>query len=261
MPAVITVMQLRLGHPRQERPDGQRRLGLPHEDAGRDVQRLGAARAHEAVHDHREQPHDELHDAEVVEHREQRGDEDDRRQHHEREDVRVLAALGPEHAGHDLRPHGRLAERAEHERRAAKAKPRTGDHAADGLERPSRPTLGLEDDQREDELQAEPPGHRAIVDRAARRRQAVGEARISARPATGWTRLAPAKPSAMLMTATTASPPSTVRSCCVHGWRARGSRLDHRVLFAPSLDLALASHQLSHVAQHGVAQGRRRVCQ
>ena len=39
---------------------------------------------------------DELHHAEVVEDREQRGDEDDRRQHLEREDDAVLRALRPE---------------------------------------------------------------------------------------------------------------------------------------------------------------------
>ena len=38
---------------------------------------------------------DELHDAEVIEDREQRGDEDDRRQHLEREDHAVLAPSGP----------------------------------------------------------------------------------------------------------------------------------------------------------------------
>ena len=48
---------------------------------------------HHAVHHDREQPDDDLHDAEVVEDREQRGDEDDRRQHLEREDDAVLRAL------------------------------------------------------------------------------------------------------------------------------------------------------------------------
>jgi hypothetical protein len=40
-------------------------------------------------------PDDELHDAEVIEHREQRGDEHDRRQDHERKDVRVLPPSAP----------------------------------------------------------------------------------------------------------------------------------------------------------------------
>ena len=115
MPEVITVISSDSVISRQVRPDRQRRLGLPHEDAGRDVQRLGAARAHHPVHHHREDAHDELHDAEVVEDGEQRGDEDDRRQHLEGEDHAVLRALRPEHAGHDPRPHRLVAERAEHE--------------------------------------------------------------------------------------------------------------------------------------------------
>ena len=42
--------------------------------------------------------HDELHDAEVVEDREERRDEDDRRQNLEREDDAVLRARRAEHA-------------------------------------------------------------------------------------------------------------------------------------------------------------------
>ncbi len=49
-----------------------------------------------AVHHHREQPDDDLHDAEVIEDGEQRRDEDDRRRDLEREDDAVLRALRPE---------------------------------------------------------------------------------------------------------------------------------------------------------------------
>ena len=38
----------------EERPDGKRRFGLPHEDAGRDVQRFRAAGAHGFLHADRE---------------------------------------------------------------------------------------------------------------------------------------------------------------------------------------------------------------
>ena len=58
----------------------------------------------------------DLHHAEVVEHREQRGDEDDGRQHLEREDDAVLRAFLAEHRRHDPRPGLAIAERAEHER-------------------------------------------------------------------------------------------------------------------------------------------------
>ncbi len=49
MPAVITVISSDSVIRGRIRPDGQRRFGLPHEDAGGDVQRLGAARAHDAA--------------------------------------------------------------------------------------------------------------------------------------------------------------------------------------------------------------------
>ena len=58
---------------------------------------------------------DDLHDPEVIEDGEERGDEDDRRQHLEREDHAVLRPVGPEDLGHDLRPHHLAAERPEDE--------------------------------------------------------------------------------------------------------------------------------------------------
>ncbi len=42
--------QFRAGQVGQKGTDGQRRFGLSHENAGRDVQRFGAARAHDARH-------------------------------------------------------------------------------------------------------------------------------------------------------------------------------------------------------------------
>ena len=58
----------------------QRRFRLPHENAGSDVERFGAAGAHEAGHDAGGCLHDELHDPKVIEHCEEGRDEDDRRQ-------------------------------------------------------------------------------------------------------------------------------------------------------------------------------------
>ena len=68
-----------------------------------------------AAHADGEQPHHELHHAQVVEDREQRRDEDDRRQHLEGEEHRVAGAVVAEHRGHDARPRLLVAERAEHE--------------------------------------------------------------------------------------------------------------------------------------------------
>ncbi len=64
----------------------ERRFRLAHEDAGGDVQRFRAACAHQSRHHARGHLDDELHDAEVIEHREKRGDENNRRQHLKREE-------------------------------------------------------------------------------------------------------------------------------------------------------------------------------
>ena len=71
---------LGLGHGPDVRLDQQGRLGLADEDVGRVGERLGAARAHELGHDPGHAPDHRLQDAQVVQHRGQRGDEDDRRQ-------------------------------------------------------------------------------------------------------------------------------------------------------------------------------------
>ena len=65
----------------QKRPDGERGFCLSHEDARCNVQGLGAARAHEARHYFGRQLDDELHDAVVIKHGEERGDKDNRGQH------------------------------------------------------------------------------------------------------------------------------------------------------------------------------------
>ena len=70
----------------QERTNGQRRFGLPHEDAGGDVHGFRAAGAHHPLHHHGHGAHQHLHDAQVVQDAEQRRDEDDDGQHLKRED-------------------------------------------------------------------------------------------------------------------------------------------------------------------------------
>ncbi len=140
-------------------------------------------RAHHLVHHHGEQPDDELHHAEVIENREQRRDEDDRRQDLEGEDHRVACRASPERAGHDARPTRAVAQRAEDERRADRSRNR----AAGGSSRPAPrtphwPMRGLQDDQREQDLQAQAPADDPQADGAAVGRQRVGEAENADQP-------------------------------------------------------------------------------
>jgi len=74
-----------LGELGKKRADGERGFGLAHEDAGGDVERFCPAGAHDAGHQPRGGADDQLHDADVVEHGEKRGDEDDRWKHLEGE--------------------------------------------------------------------------------------------------------------------------------------------------------------------------------
>ena len=131
----------------------QGRLRLSHEHAGGGVEALRAARPHEAGRDAREQRHHHLHDAEVVEDREQGGHEDDGGQHLEREDEPDAAAP-------------RLAQRPEHELRALE---RQGEERADLLSQPAEDPLAdgdLQDEQGQRELEAQAPGHGLEADGA-----------------------------------------------------------------------------------------------
>ena len=66
--------QFRFGHFWQERPDGQWSFRLPHENAGRHVQRLSPARAHDPLHQPSRRANDNLHHAKVIKQSEQRLD-------------------------------------------------------------------------------------------------------------------------------------------------------------------------------------------
>jgi len=66
MPMVMMVNSSDFGHARDERADGQRRFGLPHENAGRHVQRFRPAGPHHLLHHDRHAAHDPLHDAQVI---------------------------------------------------------------------------------------------------------------------------------------------------------------------------------------------------
>ena len=136
----------------------------------------------------------DLHHAEVIEHREQRGDEDDRRQNLEREDHRVLAAFGAERAVHDLRPDRDVAERAEHEPRALdRVRPAAAGSVAEPLETPAMPTSVFSDDQRKQELQAEAPADRSrrliarrLVESAVREAEDADQPDQRLEPTSGW---------------------------------------------------------------------------
>ncbi len=104
--------QLRFGHRRQKRTNGQRRFGLSHEDAGRDVERLHAAGAHQPGHDAGRDADDELHHAVVIKDGEERGNKNDGRQNLEGEIKAVFRVLDAQLAEDELRAGKRIAEQA-----------------------------------------------------------------------------------------------------------------------------------------------------
>src|SRR5260370_28994617 len=69
--------QVGLSKLREKRPDSKRSFSLPHEDAGGDVEGLRTARAHDTGHNPGSDADDELHHPEVIEDREERGNEYD----------------------------------------------------------------------------------------------------------------------------------------------------------------------------------------
>src|SRR2546426_5911370 len=70
--------EFRLGELGKKRPDSERSFRLSHENTGGDIEGFRAAGAHHASHDPRGSPDDELHYAEVIEHRKKGGNKDDR---------------------------------------------------------------------------------------------------------------------------------------------------------------------------------------
>jgi len=70
--------QFRLREFWKEGTDGERSFGLAHKNAGGNIEGFRAAGAHHASHCPRGSANDELHNAEVIEHSEEGGNEDDR---------------------------------------------------------------------------------------------------------------------------------------------------------------------------------------
>ena len=145
----------------EERADGERGFGLAHEDAGGDVRRFGAACAHRPLHDPGDDLDDLLHDAEVIEHREKRGDEDDGGQDGEGEGGERVAG-GAETA----EDHGGAVDGV-------------GEEAGDGVGTDFEDFLAvapLDDEDGEEELEAETPGDGAPLDGFAIGGECVGDA-------------------------------------------------------------------------------------
>ena len=111
-----------------------------------------AAGAHHPLHPLGHGFHEDLHHAEVVEDREQRGDEDDDGQNLEGEDYAERPALGPQWTEHELAARfGILQQRI--------------DSGAGGFKHETE--IGFENQEGEGELEAEPPEDDPRLNRAA----------------------------------------------------------------------------------------------
>ena len=137
----------------QKRTNGQRRFGLSHENAGRDVERLDTAGAHQAGHDAGRDPDDELHDPVMIENGEERGDKNDGRQDLEGEIKAVFRVLDAKFAEDELGTGKRIAQQPvdglsghaqgapanfefEHQKGEQDLQPESGDNGS-GLDRPA----------------------------------------------------------------------------------------------------------------------------
>ena len=148
--------QLRAGHGGHVGAHHEGGLGLADEDVGRRRQALGARGAQAAAHDPGEGPHHRLHQAEVVEHAHQGGEEDDGGQDLEGEEV-VLEGVAEDEAGAEID----VAEKGGEE---------PAGQGEQGLAR-----TGLEDEQGEEELQTNAGPHQTQVHAAAVSAQGEGQ--------------------------------------------------------------------------------------
>ena len=96
MPQVITVISSDLVRLVEKGTDGEWRFGLAHEYAGGDVEGFRAAGTHDSRHDPGKGADENLHHADVVEKRENRGDEYDRGQHLKSKDKAKAGVLQAE---------------------------------------------------------------------------------------------------------------------------------------------------------------------
>ena len=144
----------------EEGANGERGFGLAHEDAGSDVGALGTAGSHGALHDPGDDLDDLLHEADVVEHGEEGGDEDDGGKDGEGEDGERIAGS---------------SEGAEDQRGAVDGVGKqAGDDGGDFV-KDSLSGVPLDDEEGEEDLQAEAPDDGAELDGAAIGGEGVGE--------------------------------------------------------------------------------------
>jgi hypothetical protein len=152
--------ELGVGGSVEKGADGKRGFGLAHEDAGGDVGGLGSRDAHGLLHDPGEGADDELHKADVIENGEEGRDEDDGGKNSEGEDREgggIVAEITEDHGG---------------------AGDRVCEKLVDTVARGGEETLAngrLEDEDGEDELEAESPGHGAPADGSAIGGERVGQ--------------------------------------------------------------------------------------
>jgi hypothetical protein len=150
MPLVMMVINSDCVAPGQERPNAQRGFRLAHEDAGRHVQRLGAADAHGQLHQASHGLDHDLHDAQVVEHGEEGGDKDDGGQHLEGDDEPIGGVL--------------LAQLAKDEPGADKGIGQHAVHRVSGCGQGPFPGVKAQHQHGEDPLQPKSPGRRLPAD-------------------------------------------------------------------------------------------------
>src|SRR6202167_164639 len=146
---------------RKKRPNGHRRLRLSHENAGRDVERFRAARAHHLGHDPGKELDDDLHDSNVVKHREKRADKNDGWQYLKREKETEMRTLLSQVAENKLRTGERVTKQLT-------------DHVA-SLLKDSPAGVDSQHAYRKGKLQAQTPGHGFQADGSAICRKGVGQ--------------------------------------------------------------------------------------
>ncbi len=142
--------QLRFGQLIQKRPDGQRRFGLSHEDAGGNIERFRAARAHDARHDPRRAPNNELHHANVIEHGKKRGNENDRGQYLKRKGKPEQRSFLPDFSEHEFRANVGKTQQSVYCRsgclKDSPAKVKSQDKKGEGNLKPQSPKHGFQAD-------------------------------------------------------------------------------------------------------------------
>ncbi len=152
--------QLGFRHAGDEGPDGERRFGLAHEDAGGDVKRLRTTGAEHFLHGDGHGAHQHLHHAQIVHDGEERGDEDDDGQNLKGEKDAGARAKALQEFGEGP---GAVAKRTEDKLTASDG---VTEHGIDALPNAleDQAEIRFENDDREGQLQAQAPEQDARLD-------------------------------------------------------------------------------------------------